>query len=274
MNSDLRKKYNYLIVTLKSYEKAAVAFSGGVDSTFLAKAMHDALGKKAVAVTVDSAAYPAESIVETRKLARLIGIRLIEIPMNVTDIPHFCDNPPDRCYHCKKALFSLMLKSAEEEGIHILADGSNKDDDRDYRPGLRALAELNIKSPLKEHGFTKNDIRSISKKLGLPTWNMQSFACLASRFPYGDKITQGLLERTGKAEAVLRDLGINQYRVRNHGDIARIEVGAEGFNLLKKKKMRKKIVKQLKSLGYTYITLDMEGYRTGSMNETLDMENT
>lgn len=269
MESDLLVKYNNLTKTLKSYESTAVAFSGGVDSTFLAKAAHEALGEKAIAITVDSDAYPPDSIIQTRKLAGLIGIRLIEISQKVIDIPGFCDNQQDRCYHCKKTLFSHMLKKASEEGVHIIMDGSNKDDEMDYRPGERALVELNVKSPLRDHNFTKNDIRTLSKRFDLPTWNEQSFACLASRFPYGDRISTELLDRTWKAESVLRELGFQHYRVRNHGDIARIEVDEEGFTILRKKRIREKIVRQLKSLGYTYITLDMTGYRTGSMNETL-----
>ncbi|MBT4483170.1 MAG: ATP-dependent sacrificial sulfur transferase LarE [Candidatus Latescibacteria bacterium] len=269
----LKKKFNNLKISIKNYGAAAVAFSGGVDSTFLAKATYNALGEKALAITVDSEAYPPESIIQTRKLAKLIGIRLLEIPQTVTNIPRFCANPTDRCYHCKKALFSMMLKKAEEEGINVLMDGSNTDDDSDFRPGKRALKELNIKSPLKEHGFSKDDIRAVSKELGLPTWKMQSFACLASRFPYGHQITPELLARTGKAEAVLRELGIHQYRVRNHGDIARIEVDEEGLNLLMDKSVREKVTGQLKSLGYTYVALDLEGYRTGSLNEILDLNN-
>jgi len=264
-----RKKYNALILLLKNLEYVAVALSGGVDSTFLAKAAYDALGDKALAITVDSEAYPPESIAQTRSLADRIGIRLVEIPIRVEDIPLFCENPPDRCYHCKKSLFTVMKEKAGEMGVSTVVDGSNIDDDSDYRPGRRALAELGVRSPLKELGFTKDDIRAISKKLGLPTWNMQSFACLASRFPYGSHITPALLERTGKAEAFLRDIGIERYRVRNHGDLARIEVDADGCSILKKKKARKKTVKYFKSLGYTYIALDLEGYRTGSMNETL-----
>jgi uncharacterized protein len=269
MDASLRKKYDHLITTLKQYGSAAVAFSGGVDSTFLAKAAYDALGGKALALTVDSQAYPPDSITLTRQLAHDIGIGLIEIPADVRDIPMFCDNPPDRCYHCKKMLFTMMLERARSMGIDILMDGSNVDDDDDYRPGHRALRELGIVSPLKDHGFTKEEIRAVSRELGLPTWNLQSFACLASRFPYGDTITPELLARTAEAEDVLRDLGINRYRVRNHGDIARIEVDSAGFDVIAGNDVRHRVVGRLKSLGYTYVTLDLEGYRTGSMNETL-----
>ena len=272
MESKERKRYNSLILLLKNLERVAVAFSGGVDSTFLAKAAFDALGERALAITVDSEAYPPGSIEQTRSLAGRIGIRLVEIPVRVWDIPLFCDNPPDRCYHCKKTLFTVMKEKAVEMGAPTVVDGSNIDDDSDYRPGHRALAELGIRSPLKDLNFTKDEIRALSKKLGLPTWNMQSFACLASRFPYGSSITPALLDRTGKAEAFLRDYGIERYRVRNHGDLARIEVDEAGFSILAKKKVRKETVSYFKSLGYTYIALDLEGYRTGSMNEVLKMD--
>ncbi len=269
MDTSLRKKYDYLIVTLKNYGAAAVAFSGGVDSTFLAKAAYDALGGKALALTVDSQAYPPDSIALTRRLARDIGIGLIEITADVRDIPMFCSNPPDRCYHCKKMLFTMMLERAKANGIDILMDGSNVDDDDDYRPGHRALRELGIVSPLKDHGFTKEKIRIVSRELGLTTWNHQSFACLASRFPYGDTITPELLDRTAAAEDILRELGLSRYRVRNHGDIARIEADSADFAVIADRDARNQVVSRLKSLGYTYITLDLEGYRTGSMNETL-----
>jgi len=271
MYSNLKNKFHSLLEKLKLYESAAVAFSGGVDSTFLAKAAVDALGENTLAITVVSEAYPPDSIEQTRSLASFIGIRLVEIPVSIFDVPYFSINPPDRCYHCKRALFTVMLKKAEEAGISVLMDGSNKDDDDDFRPGMRALEELGIKSPLNELGFTKKDIRILSKELNLPTWDKQSFACLASRFPYGHEISSELLERTWKAEAVLKKLGIKQYRVRNHNDVARIEVNTEGFEQLMDTSVRKNVVNSLKSLGYTYVTLDLQGYRTGSMNEPLSL---
>lgn len=270
MNSALQAKYQTLVSLVKSYGKAAVAFSGGVDSTFLAKVVRDVLDTRAVAITVDSEAYPPDTIRETRALASLIGIRLIEIPVRACDIPEFSSNEPLRCYHCKKVLFSLMRVKADAEDIHILIDGSNMDDLGDYRPGMRALSELGIKSPLKECGFTKAEIRIISKELDLPGWNRQSFACLASRFPYGTRITPELLERTWKAEFVLRDMGMARFRVRNHGDLARIEIDAEDMKALVNN--RNKVTARLKELGFTYITLDLQGYRTGSMNESIPSE--
>lgn len=269
MSDDLEQRYAGLLDDLKHYGRVAVAFSGGVDSTFLAKAAFVALGDNAVALTVDSQAYPPESIEESRALAKEIGIRLIELPTDVCAIPHFCDNPPDRCYHCKKALFTMMRQRAASLGADVVLDGSNVDDDADFRPGHRALVELGIVSPLKERGFTKDMIRAMSRKLGLPTWDRQSFACLASRFPYGDRIDPEALQRTASAEKALRDIGIKRYRVRNHGDVARIEVDEDSFRLLTGMETRRDIVSCLKELGYAYVALDLEGYRTGSMNETL-----
>ena len=269
MDEILRQKLKQLEIQLKSLGSIAIAFSGGVDSTFLAKIAHDVLNGRAVALTVDSEAYPPSSIVETRSLAHHIGIKLVEIPASVTSITGFVTNQPDRCYHCKKALFTLMIDRAHELGFQTIADGSNMDDLSDYRPGERALEELGVISPLKQAGFTKQDIRALSRERGLPTWNRQSFACLASRFPYGTIITAELLERVGKAEQALRELGLARYRVRHHGDIARIEVAPEDMPLLLDPANREKMVTKLKSLGYAYITLDLQGFRTGSMNEVL-----
>lgn len=248
----------------------AVAFSGGVDSTFLAKVAHDVLRERALAITIDSEAYPPQNILDTRRLAKLIGIDLLEIPVKACEIPEFSANASDRCYHCKRALFTIMLRHAHEKGIPVLIDGSNADDLGDFRPGKRALSEMGIKSPLQELGFSKREIRELSRELGLPTWNHQSFACLASRIPYGNRITPDLLERTWKAESFLNEMGFLQYRVRNHGDIARIEVDEESMEtLLRDRSLREKLIENLRALGYQYITLDLQGYRTGSMNEPL-----
>ena len=265
------KKYSALKKHLESFDAVAIAFSGGVDSTFLAKAAVDVLGEHALAITVDSEAYPPESILETRNLAAHMGIRLIELQARACDIPGFRANEPDRCYHCKKELFTLMLNRACQEGITVLMYGSNADDIDDYRPGERALAELGVKSPLRELGFTKTEIREISRELGLPTWNRQSFACLASRVPYGSEITPERLEKIRKAESLLRELGIKHYRVRDHGTIARIELDEDGMALVMKPENRKRVIGHMKSCGFTYITLDLQGFRTGSMNEPLNL---
>jgi pyridinium-3,5-biscarboxylic acid mononucleotide sulfurtransferase len=272
MNAHLLEKYGRLEKTLSAYGSAAVAFSGGVDSTFLAKASHDILGNRTIAITVNTEAYPPGNLSDTRKLAALIGIRLVEIPVRTCDIRGFVENSPERCYFCKTALFTLMLRKAEEEGMAVLIDGTNADDAGDYRPGMRALAELGVKSPLLELGFAKPDIREASRELGLPTWDRQSFACLASRVPYGDRITPELLERVWRAEDVLRREGMKRHRVRVHGNLARIELDTDGMEALyADSSIRDRVVRDLKALGFTYITLDLSGYRTGSMNESLSM---
>ena len=268
----IHSRFHELVANLRSNGRTAVAFSGGVDSTFLARAARDAYGDDALAVTVVSGAYPPDAPAATRDLAAIIGIRLIEIEADIEAIPNFCDNPPDRCYHCKRALFTLMLERAAREDVHRIMAGSNSDDDADFRPGHRALHELDVLSPLRELGFGKAEIRSISRELDLPTWNQQSYACLASRFPYGDRITPGGLERTWRAEADLRDMGLSRLRVRNHGNIARIEVEPDQVQALAEPEVRGRIVSRFKELGFAYVTLDLEGYRTGSMNEVLGLD--
>lgn len=268
MSDELHEKYNRLQDILKGYGSAAVAFSGGVDSTFLLRAAHEALGDRVLAVTARSASFPARERKEAETYCAGEGIRHITVDSEELSIEGFSHNPTNRCYLCKRELFSKMKGIAAREGLACVAEGSNLDDNGDYRPGLMAIAELGIKSPLREAGLTKADIRALSRELGLPTWNKQSFACLASRFPYGEMIDVPHLAMVDKAEQLLLDLGFTQVRVRIHGgNLARIEVRPD--DLEKVLARREEISEKFKSYGFTYVSLDLTGYRTGSMNETL-----
>lgn len=243
---------------------AAVAFSGGVDSTFLLKAAHEALGSKMIAVTIQSAFFPERELQEAANFCKSQGIPQFICKTEVLEIPGVCENPRNRCYLCKREMFQKMKTLAAEQGIFCIAEGSNLDDNGDYRPGLQAVAELGFKSPLRECGFTKQEIRLLSKDMGLPTWDKPSFACLASRFVYGEQITRDKLSMVEKAEQLLLTLGFRQVRVRIHGTMARIEVMPEEFDHLLK--VRELVVENLESFGFTYVSLDLRGYRTGSMN--------
>lgn len=268
MADKLHEKYDKLLGILRGYGSAAVAFSGGVDSTFLLRAAKAALGDKALAVTARSASFPARELREAEAFCAREGIRHITVDSEELSIDGFSHNPANRCYLCKRELFSKMKSIAAREGLACVAEGSNLDDNGDYRPGLMAIAELGIKSPLREAGLTKADIRALSKELGLPTWNKQSFACLASRFPYGETIDVKHLAMVDKAEQLLLDLGFTQVRVRIHGgNLARIEVRPD--DLEKVLLCREEISEKFKRYGFTYVSLDLTGYRTGSMNETL-----
>lgn len=257
--------------TLRNYlEKlgsAAIAFSSGVDSTFLLKVAHDELGENCIAVTAMSCSFPKRELDEARDFCAAEGIRHIVVESEELEIEGFCQNPKNRCYLCKRELFEKIGKIAENENIAAIAEGSNLDDNGDYRPGLEAVAELGVKSPLRYSGLSKADIRALSKDLGLSTWNKQSFACLSSRFVYGETISREKLSMVDRAEQLLLDLGFHQLRVRIHDKMARIEVMPDEFEKLLK--YREQIVKKLKDDGFTYITMDLQGYRTGSMNETL-----
>jgi uncharacterized protein len=266
---DLQNKHSSLINRLRSLESVLLAFSGGVDSAFLAKVAFDTLGSLAVAVTATSSTYPQRELIEAQRLAEIIGIRHIIIQSEELDIPGFSDNPPQRCYFCKGELFAKLSAKAKELNLRHVIDGSNVDDLGDYRPGVLAAKEWGVRSPLKEVGLTKSDIRILSRRLDLPTWSKPALACLSSRFPYGEKITEEKLRRVEAAEEFLMTLGFRQLRVRSHGDIARIEVAKEEIPLFFVDDLLEKTIKKLKTLGFLYITLDMEGYRIGSMNEGL-----
>ncbi len=265
----LQKKYDRLREIIIKAGDAVTGFSGGVDSTFLLKVCADLLGEKNIAITVKSELIPANEVDAAHDMAEKIGARHIVLEENILALPEFVQNYPNRCYICKKILFSQIKKSAELHGIRHCFDGSNIDDAADFRPGRIALDELNVRSPLAEAGFLKSDIRTLSKALNLPTWNKPALACLASRFPYYTEITKDALKQVENAEAFLKELGMNLFRVRHHDTLARIELGEEEKKLLLESKLCTKIVKHLKKLGYKYVSLDLEGYRTGSMNEVL-----
>ena len=247
----------------------AVAFSAGVDSTFLLKVAHDELGDKCIAITGKSESFPSRERQEAEDFCRKEGIKQIEFESRELEAEGYAENPKNRCYICKHTLFSRMLELARENGIEYVAEGSNMDDLGDYRPGLQAISELGVLSPLRKALLTKAEIREYSRQLGLPTWGKQSFACLASRFVYGERITAEKLHMVEQAEGELAALGLKQYRVRIHGNIARIEVAPQDINLLVRDDVRQRIVTSFKEYGFSYVTLDLQGYRMGSMNETI-----
>lgn len=267
---DLQGKLNFLKNQLQDLGGVAVAYSGGVDSTFLLKVAHDVLGDRVLAVTARSATYPEREFHEATDFARNDGVRHAIVHSEELDLPEFSDNPIHRCYLCKRELFSQIKAIAARDGLRYVIEGSNLDDLNDYRPGLQAIRELGILSPLREAGLSKDDVRTLSRAMGLPTWDKPAFACLASRFPYGQQITREKLRAVEQAEQYLMDLGFRQVRVRHHGDVARIELSPAERGRLWEEALMDRIYEQFKTFGFAYTALDLKGYRTGSMNEVID----
>ncbi len=265
----LQTKYAHLKLIISKAGSAVVAFSGGVDSTFLLKVCRDVLKKNVLAVTARSETLPVRELEAARELAEKMMAEHIVIDTEELKLPGFSDNPPNRCYMCKTELFSKVRRIADKRNINRVFDGCNADDASDFRPGRIAACEMGIQSPLGEAGLTKAEIRNLSKMLRLPTWDKPSFACLSSRFPYHSKITVEALRQVENGENYLWHLGMRVFRVRHHDSIARLELGEREIQFLRKDNLKDQIVKYFKSIGYKYIALDLEGYRTGSMNETL-----
>jgi uncharacterized protein len=273
LSEALSVKYERLAGILRSMESVAIGYSGGVDSTLLLKVAVDTLGARAVAMIGRSETYPTREFEEAVRVAAACGARSIVVRTEETDDLKFRENPADRCYYCKTELFGKLGAIAEREGLRWIADGTITDDVGDFRPGMKAKAENDVRSPLLEAGLGKAEVREISKHLGLPTWDKPSFACLSSRFPYGTAITRENLTRVDEAETFLRDRGFRAFRVRFHdASTARIEVTPSEFHRLLEDGLRAEIVDRMKNLGFTYVTLDLQGYRTGSMNEVLSDE--
>jgi uncharacterized protein len=263
----MEEKLDRLKTELKKFKNAVIAFSGGVDSTFLARIAKDVYGDNLLLITATSSTYPFYELEEAKSLAGLLGVKHKIIVSEELDIPGFTDNPPDRCYYCKSELFGKISFIASQEGYEAVFDGSNADDLNDFRPGMKAKHQKGVKSPLADSGFTKSDIRHFSGILNLPTASKQSYACLASRFPYGEKITKEKLERVGKAEFEVRKLGFTQFRIRSHDNLARLEFIPSEMD--KAWNSKSQLTEIIKKSGFSYIAIDLTGYRTGSMNEVL-----
>ncbi|MGI6004138.1 MAG: ATP-dependent sacrificial sulfur transferase LarE [Christensenellales bacterium] len=268
---DAQLKLQKLKDYLKELTSVAVAFSGGVDSTFLLKVAYDVLGGNVMAVTARSCSFPERELKEAQAFTQLHGIRHVICDSEELDIEGFSCNPVNRCYLCKTELFTKIRAIAQQNGLLHVAEGSNTDDTGDYRPGLQAVSELGVLSPLRHAGLSKEEIRLLSRELGLPTWQKQSFACLSSRFVYGESITAEKLKMVDLAEQLLLDLGFRQVRVRIHGNLARIEISPQEFDKIMEPSCRDRVYEQLKGYGFSYVSLDLKGYRTGSMNETLNV---
>ena len=261
-----RVKYDRLVEVLRELDSVVVAFSGGVDSTLLARAARDALGERAVLVTADSETYPASELDEARRLGALLDMRHLVVRTEELQNPEYARNPVNRCFFCKEELFARLAPIAEREGCRALVYGANMDDLGDHRPGMQAARERGVRAPLIEAELWKEEIRTLSRELGLPTWDKPSFACLSSRFQYGDRITAEKLRQVDAAEAFVRSLGFRQFRVRHHDRLARIEVSHDEIARLWEDGRREAIVKHLRELGYVYVAVDLAGFQSGSAN--------
>ena len=269
LSEELQEKLNKLKQYIAGLGSLAVGFSGGVDSSFLVAVAHEVLGDRLIAVTGADASVPEREVNEAKEFCKKRGIRHIICKFDPLKEESYRKNSPDRCYFCKHGIFTEVKKIADECGIEYMAEGSNMDDLGDYRPGLRAAAELSVKSPLREAGLNKSEIRIISKAMGLPTWSKPAYACLASRFVYGEEITEEKLHMIDRAEQFLIEHGFFEERVRLHGNLARIEVAPEDIPRLVSDEIRNEIYDEFKKIGFLFVTLDLKGYRQGSMNATL-----